>query len=233
MEHTDELLLHEEIMLLALKDEEGTIASAAMYNYAVGGAVIAELLFNQNISVEPSKKKFVSVIKREPLRDPLIDEWLMKMSSAKRRKTVQDWVSRIAGTKDLKHRIAQQLCQQGILRMDEKKVLLLFSQRIYPEINPEPERIIIDRLYNAIFTDAEDIDARTVVLLSLAKSANILSFLFGKKEVKQRKMRIEQIVNGEIAGQATKEAIAAMQAAVMVACIMPALMTSAVTTSSH
>ena len=44
------------------------------------------------------------------------------------------------------------------------------------------------------------------------------------KEIKQRKKRIEQIVNGEIAGKATKEAIDAMQAAVMVACIMPAIM---------
>ena len=75
-----------------------------------------------------------------------------------------------------------------------------------------------------------DVDARTVVLLSLAKSANILPFIFGKKEIKQRKKRIEQIVNGDIAGKVTKEAIDAMQAAVMVACIMPALMVTTINT---
>lgn len=225
MQYTDNLFLYEEIMLLALKDEEGTIASGTMYNYAVGGAIIAELLLSQGIVVDPvKKKKLVSVVNPELLNDSLIDEWLMKMSSAKRRKTVQDWVSRIANTKDLKHRIALQLCQRGILKMDEKTILLLFTQRIYPEINPEPEQEIIDRLHNTIFTDTDDIDARTVVLLSLAKSANILPVIFGKKEIKQRKKRIEQIVNGEIAGKATKEAIDAMQAAVMVACIMPAIM---------
>ena len=115
--------------------------------------------------------------------------------------------------------------------MDEKTILLLFTQRIYPEINPEPERKIINRLYNTIFTDTDDIDARTVVLLSLAKSANILPVIFGKREIKQRKKRIEQIVNGDIAGKATKEAIDAMQAAVMVTCIMPAMMTTMA--SSH
>ena len=234
MEHTDDLYLHDEIMLLALKDEEGTIASGTMYNYAVGGAIIAELLLKQKINVDPArKKKLVSVVNTEPLNDSLIDEWLIKMSSAKRRKSLQDWVSRIANTRDLKHRIALQLCQQGILKMDEKKVLLLFTQRIYPEINPAPEKRIIDRLYHAIFTDTNDIDARTIVLLSLAKSANILPFIFGKKEIKQRKNRIERIVNGEIAGKATKEAIEAMQAAVMVACIMPAIMTSVMTSTSH
>ena len=229
MGYSDNLFLYEEIMLLALKDEEGTIASGTMYNYAVGGAIIAELLLNQSIAVDQSKKKkLVSVINSELLNDSLIDEWLMKMSSAKRRKTLQDWVSRVANTKDLKHRIALQLCQRGILKMDEKTILLLFTQRIYPEINPEPEREIINRLHNTIFTDTDDIDARTIVLLSLAKSANILPVIFGKKEIKQRKKRIEQIVNGEIAGKATKEAIDAMQAAVMVACIMPAMMTTTI-----
>ena len=232
MGYTDNLFLYEEIMLLALKDEEGTIASGTMYNYAVGGAIMAELLLSQSIAVDQSKRrKLVSVVSPQLLSDSLIDEWLMKMSSAKRRKTLQDWVSRIANTKDLKHRIAPQLCQRGILKMDEKTILLLFTQRIYPEINPEPEREIISRLYNTIFTDTDDIDARTIVLLSLAKSANILPVIFGKKEIKQRKKRIEQIVNGDIAGKATKEAIEAMQAAVMIACMMPIMMTTMA--SSH
>jgi Golgi phosphoprotein 3 len=232
MHYSDDLFLYEEIMLLALKDEEGTIASGSMYNYAVGGAIIAELLLSQRITVDQSKrKKLISVASPELLNDSLIDEWLMKMSSSKRRKTVQDWVSRIANTRDLKHRVAIQLCQRGILKMDEGKILILFTRRIYPEINPEPEKLIIDRLYNAIFTDTNDIDARTIVLLSLAKSANILPFIFGKKEIKQRKKRIEQIVNGDIAGKATKEAIDAMQAAVMVACIMPAIMMTTINAS--
>ena len=232
MQYTDNLFLYEEIMLLALKDEEGTIASGTMYNYAVGGAIMAELLLSQSIAVDQSKRrKLVSVVSPQLLSDSLIDEWLMKMSSAKRRKTLQDWVSRIANTKDLKHRIALQLCQRGILKMDEKTILLLFTQRIYPEINAEPEREIINRLHSTIFTDTDDIDARTIVLLSLAKSANILPIIFGKKEIRQRKKRIEQIVNGDIAGKATKEAIEAMQAAVMIACMMPIMMTTMA--SSH
>ncbi len=32
------LYLHEGIMLLALRDKEGTISSGTMYNFAIGGA---------------------------------------------------------------------------------------------------------------------------------------------------------------------------------------------------
>ena len=47
--------------------------------------------------------------------------------------------------------------------------------------------------------------------------------VFDKKKLKGRKARIKQIVDGEITGKAATEAIQAMQAAVMVACIMPTL----------
>ncbi len=223
------LFLHEEIMLLALRDEEGTIASGTMYQYAIGAAVLAELLLNKRIAVgESRKKKLVDLISSQPFGEPLIDECLEKISNAKRRASLQSWVSRFAGVKNLKHRVALQLCQRGILRADEDKILLLFARKIYPEINPEPERKLIERLRQAIFTDSRDIDPRTIVLVSLANSTGLLKVVFDKKELKGRKARIKEISDGEITGKAAKEAIEAMQAAIMVCCIMPAITTAAI-----
>jgi hypothetical protein len=223
------LFLHEEVMLLALRDEEWTIASGTMYQYAIGAAILAELLLNQRIALDESKKKkFVNLISSTPLGEPLIDQCLAKIGNAKRRASLQTWVSRFAGVKNLKHRVAQQLCDRGILRASEDKILLLFSRKIYPEINPEPERRLIERLRQAIFTDSRDVDARTVVLVSLAEGTGLLKVVFDKKELKGRKARIKEISNGEITGKAAKEAIEAMQAAVMVACIMPAITTAAI-----
>jgi len=225
------LFLHEEILLLALRDEEGTIASGTMYQYAIGAAILAELLLSKRIEVEQSgKRKLVNLVSPSLLGEPLIDQCLEKVISAKRRAVLQTWVSRFAGVKNLKHRVARQLCRRGILRTDEDKVLLLFTRKIYPEVNPGPERELIGRLRYAIFTDAGDIDPRTIVLLSLANSTGLLKVVFDKKELKGRKARIKQIVDGEITGKAATEAIQAMQAAVMVAVIMPTIMT---TTMSH
>ena len=229
MSTQDNLYLHEEIMLLALRDEEGTIAAGPTYEYAVGAAVLAELLLSQRIVVDQSgKKKLVDLVSSAPLGEPLLDQCLEKITTAKRRAVLQTWVSRFASVKNLKHLIAKRLCQQGILRADEDKVLLIFTRKIYPEVNPEPERKLIERLREAIFTDAADIDPRTVVLASLANSAGILRVVFDKKMLKARKARIERIVNGDITGKAAQEAIQAMQAAVMVAVIMPAIMTTTI-----
>jgi Golgi phosphoprotein 3 len=223
------LFLHEEIMLLALRDEEGTIASGTMYQYAIGAAVLAELLLNKRIAVgEPRRKKLVDLISSQPIGEPLIDQYLEKICNAKRRASLQTWVSRFAGVKNLKHRVAQQLCDRGILRATEDTIFLLFSRKIYPELNPVPERRLIERLRQAIFTDSGDVDPRTVVLVSLANSTGLLKVVFDKKELKGRKARIKEIIDGEITGKAAKEAIEAMQAAIMVCCIMPAVMTTAI-----
>jgi len=220
----DSLFLHEEIMLLALRDEEGTVASGTMYQYAISGAILAELLLHNRIIIEQVKrKKLVHVVRTTPLGDPLIDECLEKITNAKRRSSLQAWVSRIAQIKKLKHRVADLLCQRGILRADEDKILLIFTRKIFPEINPEPETKLIERLREAIFSDSKNIDPRTVVLISLAHNAGLLKVVFDKKSLKKHKERIEMIIKGELVGKAAQEAIQAMQAAVMVTCILPAI----------
>src|SRR5262245_26750560 len=181
------IFLHEEVMLLALRDAEGTIAPGTMYQYALGGAVLAELLLNNRIRVEASRKKLVNLVTSKQLGDPLLDECLEKIRSAKRRASLQTWVQRLAGMRKFKHRVAEQLCKRGILRADKDKVLLMFTRKIYPEIDPEPERQLVERLRTAIFTETTDVDPRIVVLLSLANSTGLLKAIFDRKKLKDRK----------------------------------------------
>ena len=215
-----QLCLHEELMLLALRNRKGTVTSWTNFQYVIGGAVLAELLLEGRVAVETKrKKKYLQLTDSTPLGNTVIDECLTKVTKAKKRAQLQTWVSRFASVKKLKHKVATQLCRRGILRSDEDKVLLIFSRKISPEINPEPERRIMGRLEETIFTDTEKVEPRTAVLLSLAKSADVLKVNFDKKELKARKDRIERIIDGEVTGKATKQAIEAMQAVVMMTII--------------
>ncbi|MDF7825548.1 GPP34 family phosphoprotein [Pontiellaceae bacterium B12227] len=221
------LLLYEEIMLLALRDEKGTM-SAQYPEQMVAGAILAELLLDRRISVADNRKQLVDVQNHTLTGDPIIDQSLKLIASAKRRASLKTWVTRLAGMKGLRHSVARQLCHRGILRADEDTVLFIFKRRIYPELNPVPEKEIINRLHTAIFTDSNQLDPRTIVLVSLAGGSELLNQTFGRREIKSRKKRIEHIVNGELTGKATKEVIAACQAAIMVAVIMPAMMVSTI-----
>jgi hypothetical protein len=49
MINSESLYLYEEILLLALKDKEGTFFPMVSYHFAIGGAILAELLFKKRI----------------------------------------------------------------------------------------------------------------------------------------------------------------------------------------
>ena len=231
MSDRNNLTLYEEVMLLALKDKQGTPESGGYYNQAVAGAILAELLLTGCVEVQPEKKKqFAIASGARPPADPLLAECLGKIAESAKRQQVRTWVSRFANLKQLKRRVALQLCRKGILREREDKVLLIFKCKIYPELDPRPERAVIERLRQAIFTQTEDLDPRTVVLMALAHHTNLLKNAFDKKKLKERKKRIEAVVNGEVIGAATKEAVQAAQAAAAMVAIMPAVVVTTTTT---
>ncbi len=220
-----QLYLYEEVMLLALRNDKGTITTSFV-EQAVAGAVIAELLLTDHIKVSKDKKSMVDVISRKPLGDPIIDEALKMLCEAKRRAPIATWLSRFARITNLKHRVAQSLCARGILKATEDKVLLIFTRKIYPEIDPQPEQEIIKRLGTAVFGSGRDLSARTTVLVSLANGTGLLAANFDRKKVKAAKKRIDAIIQGEAIGQATKELIQSLQAAIMVCMIMPVIISS-------
>ena len=182
------LYLYEEIMLLDFKDKEGTIPFGTMYNFAVVGAFIAELLLTNRIKIKHSKsRKKVVPVSNNKFGDPLLDECLEILSNSRKERDLKTWINRFANMKKLKNRTAKQLCKRGILRSKEKDVLLIFKKRVYPEINPEPERKLLNRLEKAIFSDRKNLDPRTIVIISLAHKAGILPHNFDKKRLKRKR----------------------------------------------
>jgi hypothetical protein len=206
------LFLHEELLLLALRDEDGTI-SAATYPYALAGAILAELLLHQRIEVEPSTKKLVHLTSNSAVGDAVIDECLEKIAAADRLESLTDWVERFTAIKRLKERVAEGLCRRGILREEKGTFLFIFPRTTYPEVNHGPEGDVMKRLHEAIFTETEEVDTRTAVLLSLASGTDMLPTIFDSKELNTRQERIDWVTHDEEIGQAAKEAIEAMHAA--------------------
>ena len=225
--------IYQQLLLLLLKDEKGTIFSGVFYQQALAGTFIADLLLTGHIEItEQRKSKRIKLLNASPTGDDLLDECIQKLQNARRPASLQTWVSRFSAIKKMKHRAAEGLCRSGILSMKEDTILLLFKRKIYPEINPVPEQKIMDRLYQAIFTDRDEIEPETIILLAICKSADILGKIFDKKEIKAKKKRIEQIVNGELIGHATHEVIQSVQAAITMAAVMPAIIASTTVNTS-
>jgi hypothetical protein len=213
-----ELRLHEQILLLGLRDEHGGVESrAGMFNLALGGALLSELSLERRIDVGLDKKKLVTAVGQGPLGDDVLDEALGRVERAKRRRSAAGWVSNFAGIRRLRHRVAENLCRRGVLRDSEQKILLLFTRKLYPTIDPEPERRLRAALTDAVTGDGEVRDARVSMLVALAHATGLLRVVFDRKTLRARKSRLESIVNGHAVGGATREAVVAVQVAVTVA----------------
>lgn len=216
--------MHEELLLLALQDDKGKLFFGSMAAHAMAGGLVAELLMGERIKLETDRKKqCVKLIDPTPFGNPILDECIDLVKNGNRRATLQTWVNRFAALKKLHHRVAEQLCEKGVLKEETHRVLWLFDQKVYPERNPKPEKEIIARLRAAIFAGSRDVDPRTVVLVSLANGTGMLSYVFDKKKLKERKKRIDQITSDEVCGKAVSDAV---QAAVMAAVIIPMMITT-------
>lgn len=217
------LFLHEEILLLALRDEEGTTVCGSNYLLAMGGAIAAELWMAQRIGIDAGRKKLVDLDSSKVFGDEVLDEAIGRLVNAKRRASLQTWVSRFSRLPRLKHRVAEGLCRRGILREDVGRILLIFSRKIYPERDGRAEKDIITRLRRAIFTGTGQPEPRTTMLLSLAYHAGLLNVPFEKRKLKAQRSRIEKLVGGDPIGEAIKSCVQAAEAAATMAVITPCI----------
>ncbi len=227
----DELSLPEEILLIALRDETGTPESrAGMIDFALGGAILAELALAGRVSIAPGKASRVDLITAEPLGNEILDECLEKIDRARKLHRAADWVSRFAQLKRLRVRLAQGLCRRGVLRDSEARVLLLFKRKAYPTIDPAPERRLVERMRRAIESE-EDLQPRTATLLSLADATGMLRVHFDKTLLEARRQRLDRIAEGQAVGGAAREAVQAARAAVLAATTAASL--AAISSTTH
>ena len=209
------LRLQEEVLLLSLNDESGTTGGNTAYAPAIGGAIVSELLLAGRIRiVKPRRTHLVEVVDSTPVGDALLDECLEKVALSKRPKSVSSWVSSFSSLGRLKHRVAEGLCELGVLRRDQGKVLLIFNRTTYPTVDPDPERQIIARLRETV-ADGVVPDARSLVLLSLTHGCGMLPHVLGKQLVKEKRDWIKELVEGDVVGEVAKQVLHASQAATM------------------
>ncbi len=190
-QHASDLHLHEQVLLLALRDKDGTIEIRAdRYPQALGGAILAELVLHGRLTVSEDDARTVGVADHSPLRDPVLDEAFTILLNDGETRPASQWIDRFSSIDELKHKVARELCDRGILKDSLEKVLLLFSRKVYPELDHQPEQELIDLLRAAIFSERTGLAPRSALLVSLSHFAGILDVHFESGDLKRRAERI-------------------------------------------
>ena len=213
---TDHLYLHEEVLLLALHDEAGKI-QGGWFNYAMGGAILAELLLAGRVTIETvKKKKLLAMDRTSMIGEQILDECLLRVQQSKRRATLATWVTRFSSLRKLRERTADRLCLRGILQRREGRVLLVFSRMLYPTVDPRAEQALVERMRQAIFEDGE-VDVRTAAVTTIAFQTGLLRNVFKARELRSRKTRLNNLPMPSEIELAIQEAVAAAKSAMAAA----------------
>ena len=124
----------------------------------------------------------------------------------------------------LEHPVASVLADAGVIRIEEKRAMGLVPER-YPVLDPEPERRLREQLRLVLQGGTPRPEDATLlaILQGLGVAGKVLEAEKGTLGRRDLKRRIEEVSTEVKAGEAVKRAVDAMNAALITAAIVPAV----------
>ncbi len=208
------LTLVEEILLLLLDDEKGTLPPVPQLtlHFVLAGGVLMELAINNRIDCHIDT---LEIIDSKPLNNPILDPYLQRICNEPEHKDVKFWINAIAddgaAIVDLGF---QRLVERGVLGESEKRFLWVMKTRSYPMIDGTVEREVKLRIMNILYSE-EIPDQRDVVIFCLMDACDMFRTLLGPVELSRMRPRISDVSKLDLIGQATTKLIREIQVALV------------------
>lgn len=192
------LNIPEEIVLLSINENSGEIEQGKLFQAVLASAFLADLAVHQRIDTDD---KTLIKLSNHPTDDILLDEVLHQVFSIHETNEPAYWVSQIAlrGDELLENIIAGLITKQFI-RVENQKVLWMFSSRKYPIIGDQQVEEVKSRI-RALIMSKEIPDIKDLVIVSLCYYGNMLELLFSPEEIKKHQDRLEQVAKMDLIGQ--------------------------------
>jgi hypothetical protein len=216
----DSFTLADELTLLAYDDNGSARVGAPVLDYGLAGAVLIELALADRIGMTNER---VRVIDATPLGVDLLDKALARIASEDKPQTPKHWVSVLST--DVRDHVLDGLAAAGVLRRETDKVLWVFPRTRYLPADGSPvpvETEIRQRLVVAI-TEEGPVLARTAAVVCLLRAIKYDDQIFADLPKDRVTTRLAGISNGDWAAEATKQAIAEVEEAVMIAVMIPVI----------
>jgi len=220
-----DLTIPESLLLLALNEETGE-RKGTFLPYALAGAALTELLLQGRLAEAGHPAKKLEIVDSTPTGDAFLDSCLERVAEKGSGKDARAYIESLGARANLLHPLYDRLTDRGILSEQKSKMLFVLTRTTHPEADHAPEQALKDRLAKAIAGDGH-VEERDSVIIALALHTDILKYNFDKDELRKNKSRIKKIADGNLLPpNAAIKTIHAMQAAVMIAAIVPAIVVS-------
>ena len=222
-----DLILAEQTLLIALDNEKGRDITQWGSDAGLAGALLLDLARLELLTTD--EDKIVAVDGAQPGHQVVRDAYATIRESSKRR-NAEGWVQRLPRElKPLRQRLARGLVQRGILSEEHSKRLGVLPTTRFPTIDSAPERELRERLRNVLVT-GRDPTENEALLLGLLEPLGLIDSLVTKDQRRAARKRAKAVAEQGLAGTAVRDAIRAVQAAVIAGVVVA---TTCTTAGSH
>lgn len=203
-----ELRLSEELLVLALNEKNGRIAtfSPDRMRYGLAGAVLQELVDRGAVKVEDEK---VKVLSTDPMGDEILDKSMEIISKSTKDKKVPHWIGKLGEkSKGFKKTLVNNLVDRGILKEQEegesKRILPGKRYRIWAD---RPLRVLRKRLDDILLYGKEP-DPESLKVVVLVWYCKLHRRLYkDKAEREKARDRLELLSENDVIGKGIKKSV--------------------------
>jgi hypothetical protein len=209
-------LLVEDLLLLLIDDATGrAVLDRTRLERVLAGAVLVELAMAERLAPAPIggpvKAGRIVVRNRATTGDGLLDEALARLADKPSRpaRAVEKLV------RGLRQAVLTRLVDAGFVREEHRRALGVFPTTAWPAVRPEHEARIRAEL-QAVLVDGRAPDQRTGALVCLLTAVDAVPKVLPVADRRALVRRARAIANGDWAARAVREAVDAINAAVVV-----------------
>lgn len=211
----------EMFMLAAVNTKTGGLYYGSYLGYGLSGIAVIELVRQGRLVLEDQK---IIVKDSSSTGDDLLDEVLQAIDSKSAPKKVGSWVTSLPyKVKRFSRRVMERLEDNGFLRIEQSRFLLLFPYRKYIVTNESERDRIVNACREALLNGGKAPGQDIMLILSIAAANYFVGKLFTGEERKGLKETFKQLKKGAYFQMesddmrqvvvAVQRAIAAVQAA--------------------
>lgn len=182
-------------MLSAVNTKNRRLYNYGSYlSYGLSGIAVVELIRQGRIAIEDDK---LIVKDSSSTRDDLLDKVLQVIADKPAPRKLNSWISLLPyKVKRIDRRVMERLEDNGILRIEQGRFLILFPSRKYIVTNEAERDKIVNVCRDVLFKGDRSPGPEIMLVISVAAASGFIDRFFIKEERKGLKDTFKQLRKG-------------------------------------
>lgn len=205
----------EMFMLAAVNTKTRGLYYGSYLSYGLSGIAIVELIRQGRLALEDEK---LIVKDASTTRDDLLDEVLQVIDAKPAPHKLNSWITLLSyKVKKLNIRVMEKLEDNGILRIEQGRFLILFPSRKYVVTNESERNKIVNACRETLLKGDKAPEPEIMLIISIATASYFINKFFTKEECKDLKKTFKQLRKGtyfETESDAMRQVVVAIQRAI-------------------